>query len=157
MDQHITAAFYKQICCLHTAHIVVCIYAANVFVLTFNSNDRHIIGRKLLRGNGVAENYHSLNFVCKQLRNIFSLGVLVFVACKNKKLIAVFIVCGKYFIQYFRIIMQKKIRYNYADKLCLSVCKDTGNLIFLVIEGNKSIGYLLLIFKGQRVGIVEIS
>ena len=53
--------------------------------------------------------------------------------------------------------MQKEIRYDNADKLGLSVCKDTGDLVFLVIEGNKSIGYLLLIFKGQRVGIVEIS
>jgi len=43
MDYNIASAFDQQTCCLYCSHIVICIYAANVFVLTFNSDNRYVV------------------------------------------------------------------------------------------------------------------
>ena len=46
---------------------------------------------------------------------------------------------------------------NYTDEFRFPICKDTGDLILLIIQLDKGVRDNCLIFEGKGVWIVEIS
>lgn len=55
VNQDVAVVLIKKAGCLNAAHQVICIDAAGIPILTFNGNNRNIVGSQFFGGNGMAE------------------------------------------------------------------------------------------------------
>ena len=157
VNQDVAVVLIKKAGCLNAAHQVICIDAAGIPILTFNGNNRNIVGSQFFGGNGMAEDNEAFNVVGQQFPDIASFYLLLIASGKYDKFITVLLIAGQNLIQHLSMIVKIEIGYNDSDKFRFSACQDSAYFIFLISQLVQGAGNNILIFQCQRIGVIKIS
>ena len=156
MDEYVAAVLVQQPRSLIAAGIVVRIDTAHLAVLTFHGDNGNLKLGQFLRGDGVAEDQHSLDLIGHQLLNVPPLTLLIPVPHEHQKLIAVGLISGEDLIEDLREEPVVKLRQDNADKLRLAVGQNAGHLVLFVVQLGQRLGNNPLALRCQGIRVVEI-
>ena len=88
MNQNIAVMSGKQTCCLHAAHIVICVDAGYIPVFTLDGYHRNLQIGQFSGRQRKAQDNKALNIVGQKFIDILALGFFLLVSDKDKEFIA---------------------------------------------------------------------